>query len=465
MMTTRLPMSLARPGAAVLSSVLLLLAGCGGDRDPEAGGPAGSDAAGAERQAAPPVDAAPDARTAPPGDTAGMEGMEMEGAAGSTVQLAPGQADRIGLRWGVAAREPIVRTVRVSATVRYPESRMEWVSPKVSGWVERLHVTFRGAPVRAGQPLMDLYSPELVTAQEELLLARRLDRTLPPGGFTGARDAGGRRDGGADRGEAVPEGLEQVARRRLAYWDIPDAQVERLLETGEVRKTMTLQSPATGVVMEKRAFEGQGVKAGENLFMIAPTDPVWIEAEVHEQDLPFVREGLSAGVTVGALPGRTLRGRVSYLYPELRENTRTVVARIEVPNPRGELKPGMYAMARIESRTGPVLSVPASAILHTGARSVVFMAMGENRLMPMAVETGRAGDERVEVLRGLERGTRVATSAQFLLDSEANLMEAMQAMMAEMGRAGEDGMEMEGMEGMEGMDTDGSGDSSSGGRP
>lgn len=400
--------------ALLLSAVTLLLAGCGSDRDgPDRGSSRGADTVGAEREAAAP---------------GGMKGMEMDGAA-STVELAPGQAERIGLRWGAAAPEPIVRTVRLSATVRYPESSMEWVSPKVSGWVEKLHVTFEGAPVRAGQPLVDLYSPELVTAQEELLLARRLDRTLPGGGFTGARDI---------------EGLEQVARRRLSYWDVPDAQVERLLETGEVRKTVTLEAPATGIVMKKRAFEGQGVTAGENLFMIAPTDPVWIEAEVPEQDLPFVREGHPAEVTLEALPGRTFRGRVSYLYPELRESTRTVRARIEVPNPRGELRPGLYATARIESRTDPVLSVPASAVLHTGTRSVAFMAMGDNRLMPTAVETGRAGDQRVEILSGLDPGTRVATSAQFLLDSEANLMEAMQAMMAEMGRAGDDGMEMDG---------------------
>ncbi len=438
MTTTRPPMPPARYAAALLTTIAMILSGCGGDGTPE----------GEDPTASRPMEVGQERAGAASGEAGGMEGMEMdgaemEGAAGSTVELRPDQADRIGLRWGVAVREPIVRTTRLSATVRYPESRMEWVSPKVSGWVEKLHVRFEGAPIRAGQPLMDLYSPELVTAQEELLLARRLDRTLPPGGFTGERDRQGQAAGTVSSQDAEPEGLEGVARRRLAYWDVPDAQVARLLETGEVRKTMTLNAPATGIVMEKRAFEGQGVRAGENLFMIAPTDPVWIEAEVPEEDLPFVREGLPAEVTLEALPGRTFRGRISYLYPELREATRTVVARIEVPNPRGELRPGLYATARIESRTEPVLSVPASAILHTGTRSVAFMAMGEDRLMPMVVETGRAGDDRVEVLGGLEPGTRVATSAQFLLDSEANLMEAMQAMMAEMGRAGEGGMEME----------------------
>ncbi len=388
------------------------------------------------------------------GSMEGMPGMEMEGAAGPTVRLQPGQAERIGLRWGEAAIEPLVRTVRTSAVVEYPESEMVWVSPKVSGWVEKLHVTFEGAPVRAGQPLLDLYSPELVTAQEELLLAERLDRALGPGRAPAGAEPPPAAP--AERG-AVPrnEDLRETARRRLRYWDIPEAQIDRLLKTGEVRKTMTLHAPATGVVMRKEVFEGQGVEAGENLFMIAPTDPVWIEAAVYEQDLPFVREGLPVEVSVEGVPDRPTAGRVAYVYPQLRESTRTVVARIEIPNPRGELKPGMYATVRIESRTGPVLSVPSSAILHTGARDVVFMEVGGNRLMPMVVETGRVGDERVEVLAGLEPGARVATSAQFLLDSESNLMEAMQAMMAQMGRVGMEEMEMEGMEGMEmeGMDS------------
>lgn len=366
----------------------------------------------------------------------GMRGGAMEGAAGPTVRLEPGQAERIGLLWGEAAREPLVRTIRTSAVVAYPESGMRWVSPKVSGWVERLHVTFEGAPVRRGQPLLELYSPELVTAQEELLLSRDLEEDLAAGGIRRAGDS-----------------LFAVARRRLAYWDISEAQVRRLLETGEVRKTLTLEAPATGIVMRKQVFEGQGVKAGENLMMIAPTDPVWIEAAVYEQDLPFVREGLSADVVVEGLPGEPLRGRVAYVYPELRESSRTVVARIEVPNPDGQLRPGMYATVRIENRTDPVLSVPASALLHTGTRAVAFMDMGRSRLMPMVVQTGRVGDERVEVLSGLEAGDRVATSAQFLLDSESNLMEAMQAMMAQMGQGGMEGRDMEGMEGMEGMDS------------
>lgn len=364
-------------------------------------------------------------------DTPDMEGMDMPAEAGPTVRLQPGQAERIGLRWAEVEREPIRRTTRTSAVIEYPESEMVWVSPRTSGWVERLHVTFEGAAVRRGAPLLDIYSPDLVTAQEELLLARRLENDLSAGQPGRGTDS-----------------LFALAARRLAYWNISEAQVERLLETGEVRKTLTLHSPATGIVTKKLVFEGQGVKAGENLLMISPTDPVWVDASIYEQDLPFVREGLPVTVDVEGLPGEAIEGRVTFLYPDLREGSRTLKARIELPNPDGRLLPGMYATVHIESRSDePVLSVPSPAILHTGTRDVAFMDMGENRLMPMVVRTGRVGDQRIEILEGLSEGDRVATSAQFLLDSESNLMEAMQAMMAQMGRS--NGGDMEGMEGMD----------------
>lgn len=379
-------------------------------------------------------DDAPDATDMPSmdgaEDTQDMEGMDMPADAGPTVRLQPGQAERIGLRWAEAELKPIRRTTRTSAVIEYPESEMIWVSPRISGWVERLHVTFEGAAVRRGAPLLEIYSPDLVTAQEELLLARRLEDDL----------AAGRPGRGTDS-------LFALAARRLAYWNISEAQVERLLETGEVRKTLTLHSPATGIVTKKQVFEGQGVKAGENLLMISPTDPVWVDASIYEQDLSFVRTGMPVAIDVKGLPGEVIQGRVTFLYPNLREGSRTLTARIELPNPEGRLLPGMYATVQIESRSDePVLSVPSSAILHTGTRDVAFMDMGENQLMPMVVRTGRMGDERVEILEGLSEGDRVAISAQFLLDSESNLMEAMQAMMAQMGRSGAD------MDGMEGMD-------------
>jgi len=178
---------------------------------------------------------------------------------------------------------------------------------------------------------------------------------------------------------------------------------------------------------------------------------VWVEASIYEQDLPFVRMGLPVAIDVEGLPGEAIQGRVTFLYPNLREGSRTLTARIELPNPDGRLRPGMYATVHIESRSEePVLSVPSSAVLHTGTRDVAFMDMGENQLMPMIVRTGRVGNERIEILEGLSEGDRVATSAQFLLDSESNLMEAMQAMMAQLGRS--DAGDVEGMDAMEGME-------------
>lgn len=396
----------------------LALGACGGPADRE---PMTSDVGGRSD-------------TADVSDTTDMPGMEMGDGTEPIIQLQPGQSERIGLRWAEVTREPLRRTTRTSAIVRYPESEMVWVSPRVSGWVERLHVTFEGAAVRRGQPLLEVYSPDLVTAQEELLLARRLESELSAGRLARGGDS-----------------LAAIARRRLAYWNISEAQIERLLETGEVRKTLTLHAPATGIVTRKQVIEGQGVQAGENLMMISPIDPVWVEASIYEQDLPFVREGMPVEVDVAGLPGESAHGRISFLHPDLRENSRTLTARIELPNPEGRLRPGMYATVRMEARSEErLLSVPASAILHTGTREVAFMNMGENRLMPMIVRTGRTGDERVEVLEGLSEGDKVATSAQFLLDSELNLMEAMQAMMAEMGRSAAE--DMEGMEGMEGME-------------
>lgn len=432
-------MSTMKCNAILVSTVTALLAFTAGCADGDGGGSAEMPGM---------ADGGPaGAAVAEPETLEGMETMEgMNDGTGGDVRLESGEAERIGLRWATAEVGPLVRTIRTAAVVEYPESEMEWVSPKVGGWVEKLHVNFEGAPVRRGQALLEIYSPELVTAQEELLLARRLDESLAAG-----------RPANEARAEGSREDLLETARRRLSFWDISDAQIERLLETGEVRKTLTLHSPATGIVMEKRVFEGQGIKPGENLLMIAPTDRVWIEAAVYEQDLPFVREGQAADVTVQGLPGRTFSGRVSYVYPALRESSRTVVARIEVPNPDGELRPGMYATAQIANVADTVLSIPSSAVLHTGVEDVVFVRTGDDRLRPTIVQTGREGDERIEVLGGLEPGAMVAASAQFLLDSEANLGEAMQAMMAQMGRSGSgdmEGMDMGGDGEMEGMEDD-----------
>jgi membrane fusion protein, copper/silver efflux system len=286
--------------------------------------------------------------------------------------------------------------------------------------------------VRRGQPLAELYSPEVLAAEEELLVARRLGATL------GASDVPGVPAPAAD--------LLAAARRRLLLLGVGEDEVERVLRDGRARRTVTLRAPASGVVLEKRVTEGQAVAAGEPLYTVADLGSVWVEAELRGGDAAGVAEGAAADVELAASPGRALKGRVAYVQPTLDAATRTVRARVVVANSDGRLRPGTYATVRFSAPARRALTVPASAVVRTGDRSLVFVDMGGGRLMPQDVETGRAAGELVEVLAGLEPGQRVVTSAQYLLESESNLADVMRAMMGQMGA-----QEMKGMPGMESM--------------
>ncbi|MGH7476993.1 MAG: efflux RND transporter periplasmic adaptor subunit [Longimicrobiales bacterium] len=370
-----------------------------------------------------------------------MPGMDMGGMAmDGSIRLSARELSTFGVTFGTAEVRPLVRTIRTVGAVEFDETRMAFVAPKFGGWVERLYVDFTGKPVRKGQPLLDVYSPELVSAQEELILAVRMAESV-----------------GRSRVEGVASGAEELlesARRRLRYWDISDGQVRRIVETGEVTKTLTIYAPVSGIVMQKEVFAGQAFRPGQNLYMIADLSEVWINAEVFETDAALLREGMPAEISIAALPGRTLTGHVQYVYPTLQEKTRSMRARIALPNPGGTIKPGMYATVTFSADVGPTLIVPAAAVLYSGERAVVFVDMGGGSLMPHEITPGLRGQEYVQVIEGLEPGQRVVTSAQFLLDSESNLAEVMKAMMSQMNMS-----DMGAMEGMEGMDMSGSGGS------
>jgi Cu(I)/Ag(I) efflux system membrane fusion protein len=236
-----------------------------------------------------------------------------------------------------------------------------------------------------------------------------------------------------------------------------------------VRKTLTLHAPVSGIVMEKDAFEGQAYQPGKNLYMIADLSEVWVNAEVFDADAALVREGMSAEITVAGLPGSAFSGRVEYVYPTLEDRTRSMRARIALANPGLLLKPGMYATVRFSSRVGEVLTVPSSAVLHSGERVVAFVDMGGGEIMPQEVELGVQGTDYVQIVSGLEPGQRVVTSTQFLLDSESNLAEVMRAMMSQTGTSDMGGTDTGGQGSMEGMEMGGQGTSpprpdSSGGR-
>lgn len=365
----------------------------------------------------------------PSADTAGsMAGMDMPGD--GSIRLTAAQMREFGVTFGSAEQRELAAEIRTVGSVAFDETRIVQVAPKFAGFTERLFVDFTGRPVRRGEPLLEIYSPELVAAQQELLVAARLQQTLGESSVPGV--------------PAPSTDLVASARQRLRLWDVPEAQIREVLRTGRVRRTVTLFSPASGVVVEKPVVRGEAVQAGQTLYTIADLSQVWVEAELREADAGTVGEGSPATVEFAAFPGRPIAGVVSYLQPTLQPEARTVRARIVLPNPEGRLRPGMYATVRLSAPPRTALTVPASALVRTGERTLVFVDLGGGRIAGQEVEAGAVTGEYAEVLSGVEPGQRVVTSAQFLLDSESNLGETMRSMIGTTDSGG-----MEGMEGME----------------
>lgn len=322
------------------------------------------------------------------------------------VMLTEQQAQRIGVTFAPVQLGPLGRVVRTVAIVTYDETRLKSVTARVDGWVDRLFLDFTGQAVRIGDPIFSLYSPMLVSAQQELLLAKRLRAGVAGGSPDAVR--------GADE-------LLESARRRLLYWEVPAAEVAQIESSGEIRKALTFRSPVRGVVIEKSVLGGQRIMAGETVYRIADLSTVWLEGEIFERDLSSVRLGLSVVAEFTALPGEPRTGRITYIYPTLNPETRTARVRVELANPRLALKPGMYATFRFAAATGPVLSVPRSAVLSTGKRDLVFVRLPNGSLVARDVVFGLATDERIEILSGLTPTDTVVASATFLVDAESNL--------------------------------------------
>ena len=330
------------------------------------------------------------------------------------VTLTPDAERRIGVTYTVATSGTLAPDIRTVGQVTFDETRVKAISPKVDGWVERLHVDFTGQPVRVGDPLLALYSPMLVAAQEELILAKRLASEVSAGTSDAIQGA---------------QELLASARRRLTYWDVPPSEIERIERTGEVQRTITLRAAASGVVVEKLVLSGQRIMAGDALYRVADLSVVWVEGEVFEQDLAAVRIGLPAVAEFEAYPGEQWSGRIAYLYPTLNPETRTARVRVALANPGLRIKPGMYATLRFSGAAREdVLTVPRSAVLSTGERNLVFGRQPDGQLQPREVRIGAAAGERVEVLAGLTPGERVVASATFLVDAESNLGSALGGM-------------------------------------
>ena len=323
-------------------------------------------------------------------------------------------AGRIGVTYAPVVMAPLARDVRTVGQVTFDETRLTSVSPKIDGWIEQLFVNFTGQFVRRGDPLFAIYSPMLVTAQEELLLATRLASDVSEGTPEASRGA---RD------------LVTAAKRRLLHWDVPDADVARLEANGEVQRTVTLRAPVSGYVVEKSVLAGQQVMAGTAVYRIADLGVVWIEGEVFEQDIGLVRPGERVTVEIEAYPGERFSGRVAYVNPTLDAESRTLRVRVELANPGLRFKPGMYATIRLTSVDAtPVLSVPRSAVLETGSRAIVFVRRADGRIQPRVVVRGAANADRTSIVSGLSPTDTVVASATFLIDAESDLKAVLDAM-------------------------------------
>ena len=332
----------------------------------------------------------------------------------NAVMLTPEAAQRIGVTYAVVERGSLATEVRTVGIVSYDETRVKTIAPKIDGWVEQLFVSFTGQSVQENDPLLRIYSPMLVTAQAELLLAMKLVADVASGNAEAVSNAAT---------------LLTSARQRLKYWDIPDEDIARVERTGEVQKTLTLRSPLTGVVVQKNVLSGQRIMAGDAVYRVADLHEVWLEGEVFERDLAAMRLGQTVTADFAAMPGQPREGRIVYIAPSVSPETRTTNIRVAMSNNDMSLKPGMYATIRIRGDArANILSVPRSAVLVTGTRVLVFVKSADGTLTPRVVELGATTNDRVEILRGAKEGETVVASATFLIDAESNLGSALGAM-------------------------------------
>ena len=360
----------------------------------------------------------PDTSPTPKKDSMGMDYIPVyEGEAEDDkggVQISTAKVQKLGVRTEAAARRDLARAVRATGRIEIDERRVYAVAPKFEGWIERLHVNTTGQAVGRGQPLFEVYSPELVSAQREYQVAAR--------GIV-------RLAGAAPDTVASMRQVAEASLMRLRNWDVSEEQIRALADGAEPRRTLTYRSPASGVVLEKKALQGQRFMPGEALFQIADASSVWVIADVFERDIAAIRIGMPVAVSVDAFPGKVFEGKLSYLYPTLNPQTRTVPVRIELPNPRGELRPAMYANIDIKVDTGgTALAIPASAVIDSGAQQRVLVQAGEGRFEPREVKLGLRSDEYVEVKSGVSEGEQVVVAANFLIDSESNLKAALGGM-------------------------------------
>ena len=337
------------------------------------------------------------------------DGEEPDGGT-NQIKISVDKVQKLGVRSEAAAMRSLDKVIKAVGRIEVDERRVFAIAPKFEGWVEQLFVNSTGQAVSKGQPLFEVYSPELVSAQREFAIATEAVKAL--------KDAG-------DAPQAGMKRLAEASLARLKNWDISEEQVRALSQSGETRRTLTFRSPVSGIVMEKKAVQGMRFMPGDSLYQIADLSSVWVMADVYEQDIAQVRTGSKAKVSISAYPDRNFAGTITYIYPTLKPETRTISVRLEIGNPGQLLKPAMFAQVELPvGGKAKVLTVPISAVIDSGTRQIVLVQLAEGRFEPREVKLGSRTDTYVEVMSGVKDGEQVVVAANFLIDAESNLKAA-----------------------------------------
>lgn len=359
----------------------------------------------------------PDISPVPKKDSMGMDYIpvyadEAASVDGNAVHISPEKIQKLGVKTEPAAYRMLHRTMQALATIQADERLLYTVSPKFEGWIQRLHVSTTGQKIKKGEVLMDVYSPELITAQHDYLIAAK--------GMHWVRDS-------APDVQAKMQRLSENALQRLYNWDIAESDLRRLQREGSPMTYLPLRAAVNGIVIAKNAVQGKRFMPGDTLYEIADLSHVWVLAEVFEQDLHMLQPGQAATISVDAYPGKKFTGRMTFIYPVVTPETRTTRVRIELDNKEALFKPDMYARVEFSAQHGrhEVLTIPNSAVLDTGLKKMVLIALGAGRFEPRAIKTGMRADEYTEVLSGLAEGEAIVTRANFLIDAESNLRTAL----------------------------------------
>jgi RND family efflux transporter MFP subunit len=336
-----------------------------------------------------------------------------------SIRIDPGMVQNIGVRTAPVERRDLSRAIRALGRVAYDERRVAHVHTKVQGWAEKLWIEYVGQEVRRGQPLLEIYSPELVATQEELLLASRYRDATDESPFEDVSRGG--------------KALFEAARRRMELWDVAERDIERLLESGEIEKTLTLYAPTSGVVTKLGVRSGMEVRPNDNLYTIADLSKVWVLSNVYEYELPWIELGLHGTVQLSYLPGRRFEGTVTYISPFLDPKTRTAEVRLELDNADRTLRPEMFGDTLIKSAPHEgAVAIPSEAVIRSGQRTLVVVSLGGGRFEPREVDLGLdTGEGWQEITSGLEVGESIVVSSHFLIDSESRLQEAVQKLLGD----------------------------------